>query len=42
MTNKPKGVDTGVKVLAICMVIAAVIIVGCVFFPDVIFGLFIK
>lgn len=42
MTNKPKSGDAGVKVLAICGIIAVVIIVGCVFFPDIIFGLFIK
>lgn len=43
MSNKPQnGNDTGLKVLAICGIIAVVIIVACVFFPDVIFGLFIK
>ena len=42
MTNKPQSGDTGVKILAICGIIAVVIIVACVFFPDVIFGLFIK
>ena len=42
MTNKPQGVETGAKILAICGIIAVAIIVACVFFPDVIFGLFIK
>ena len=42
MTNKPKNNDTGVKILAICGIIAVIIIVACVFFPDIIFGLFLK
>lgn len=42
MSNKPQNSDTGVKVLAVCGIIAVIIIVACVFFPDVIFGLFIK
>lgn len=41
MSNKPET-NTGVKVLAICGIIAVVLIVACVFFPDVIFGLFLK
>ena len=41
MTNKPeKQYDLGVKILLICGLIAVGLIVVCVFFPDVIFGLF--
>lgn len=33
---------TGIKILIICGLIAVALIVGCVFFPDEIFGLFLK
>lgn len=32
--------DTGVKVLLICGIIAVILIIACVFFRDQIFGLF--
>jgi len=41
MSNKPES-NTGVKILAICGIIAIVLIVACVFFPDVIFGLLLN
>ena len=44
MANK-KETDpnqTGLMVLLICGLIAVALIVGCVFFPEEIFGLFIK
>ena len=41
MSNKPES-NAGVKILAICGIVAVVLIVACVFFPDVIFGLFLK
>lgn len=33
---------TGLIILTICGIIALALIIGCVFFPDVIFGLFTK
>jgi len=39
MSNKPQNSNiTGLKVLAICGIIAVVLIVACVFFPDQVFG----
>lgn len=32
--------NTGLKVLLICGIIAIALIILCVFFPDVLFGLF--
>jgi len=40
--NNGKKANNGVTVLLICGVIAVALIVGCVFFPDAIFGLFFK
>jgi len=43
MANKKKeNPNTGVTILIICGLIAVALIVGCVFFPDVIFGIFLK
>lgn len=40
--QKTKNPNAGLITLLICGLIAVGIIVGCVFFPDVIFGLFAK
>ena len=37
---KQKEGNFGIKVLMICGIIAVVLIIACVFFPDVIFGMF--
>lgn len=37
MSNKPET-NTGLKVLAVCGIIAVILIVACVFFPDQVFG----
>ena len=37
-----KESNTGLKVLIGCGIVAVVLIVACVFFPDEIFGLFFK
>lgn len=43
MANKKKeNPNSGVKVLVVCGLIAVALIVGCVFFPEVIFGIFLK
>ena len=42
MSNKPQDPNAGLKVLAVCGIIAVILIVACVFFPDAIFGLFLK
>lgn len=40
--KKEKDPNTGVKLLVVCGAIAIALIVCCVFFPDVIFGLFLN
>lgn len=35
---KKKKQNTGIATLMVCGIIAVLVIVGCVFFPDVIFG----
>lgn len=40
--KKEKNPNSGLIVLMACGVIAVLLIVGCVFFPDEIFGLFLK
>ena len=40
--QKEKNSNIGLITLAICGLLAVGLIVGCVFFPDEIFGLFIK
>ena len=40
--NKEKNPNTGVIVLIICGLAALALIIGCVFFPDAIFGIFLK
>lgn len=41
MANKKNNnPNTGVTILVICGLLAVALIVGCVFFPDVIFGMF--
>lgn len=42
MAKQPKEISTnkGVIILMICGIIAVALIIACVFFPDVIFGLF--
>ena len=40
--NKEKNSNAGLITLMICGVVAVALIVGCVFFPDVIFGIFAK
>ena len=41
MANKKKdNSNFGIKVLLVCGIITIALIVACVFFPDVIFGLF--
>ena len=42
MEKEQKQKNSGLIALVICMILAAAIIVGCVFFSDEIFGLFIK
>ena len=39
--NSKKG-DAGVAILIVCGIIALALIVGCVFFPDELFGIFLK
>ena len=38
--KKNKGGNTGVWVLIVCGIITVALIVGCVFFPDQLFGIF--
>ena len=40
--NKEKNSNAGLITLMVCGVVAVALIVGCVFFPDVIFGIFTK
>ena len=41
MAKKKEGnSNIGIKILMICGLIAVALIIGCVFFPDLIFGLF--
>lgn len=40
--NKEKNPNAGLITLMVCGLIAVALIVGCVFFPDQIFGLFTK
>jgi len=40
--QKNKNQNAGITTLMICGVIAIALIVGCVFFPDALFGLFFK
>lgn len=40
--KKEKNPNSGLMVLMVCGIIAVLLIVGCVFFPDEIFGLFLK
>lgn len=43
MTNKKeKNPNSGLITLLICGLIAVALIVGCVFFPDEIFGIFLS
>lgn len=36
--NKKKNSNVGIKILIGCGIIAVLLIIGCVFFPEVIFG----
>ncbi len=38
--KKEKNTNTGLITLIVCGLIALALIVGCVFFPDELFGLF--
>ena len=38
--KKNKGGNTGILVLIVCGIITVALIVGCVFFPDQLFGIF--
>lgn len=40
--QKAKNPNAGIITLMVCGVLAVALIVGCVFFPDAIFGLFFK
>lgn len=40
--QKEKKSNVGLITLIICGLLAVALIIGCVFFPDEIFGLFIK
>ena len=40
--QKAKNPDAGLAILMVCGVIAIALIVGCVFFPEALFGLFFK
>ena len=35
---KQKKQNSGIAILMVCGVIAVAVIIGCVFFPDIIFG----
>lgn len=37
---KQKEGNLGIKILMLCGIIAVALIIACVFFPDVIFGMF--
>lgn len=39
-TNKEKNNNTGLVTLIICGVLAIALMVGCIFFPDQLFGIF--
>ena len=39
MAKQKKG-DFGIKILMTCGIIAVLLIIACVFFPDLIFGMF--
>lgn len=38
--KEQKGGNNGILVLAICGILALALIIGCVFFPDQLFGIF--
>lgn len=38
--KKEKGGNNGVLLLVICGILALALIIGCVFFPDQLFGMF--
>ena len=40
--QKAKNPDAGLTILMVCGVIAIALIVGCVCFPEALFGLFFK
>jgi len=40
MGNKKNNSNTGIIILIICAVITIALIVGCVFFPEQLFGIF--
>lgn len=40
--KKESNSNAGLITLIVCGILAIALIVGCVFFPDVIFGLFLK
>lgn len=40
--QKAKNSSAGLITLMVCGLLAVALIVGCVFFPEVIFGLFFK
>ena len=43
MAKKKEGnPNAGIKVLMVCEIIAVILIIACVFFPDVLFGLFMQ
>ena len=42
MEKKEKNSNTGLIALIVCGIITVAIIVGCIFFPDEIFGIFLK
>lgn len=40
--SKEKKMDTGLTIAIVCGIIAILLIVACVFFPDAIFGIFLN
>lgn len=37
--QKKKNGNIGIKILIVCGILAVLLIIGCVFFPNLIFGL---
>lgn len=35
---KKKNGNIGVKILVVCGILAVLVIIGCVFFPEIVFG----
>lgn len=42
MTKKKGNPNTGLMILLVCGLLAVALIVGCVFFPDEIFGFLLQ